>query len=164
MSIDSRDLLEVAVGDKKPEELKLRKTDTFLDYLPKDVLQYLYQYTGPLDCYYMTNIVYDNQGNRYPNFYVWVNKTHNEAIQDARNKGFWNNRVASAQIMFMEGRPYLVQPVEKRRLYGMPKSPKAKKANDGSATMRCTGKTISGKRCKHRTSNNNGKCSIHSNK
>lgn len=155
-TISSRDMLEVALGTKDVDSLGLKGTGTFLDQLPKDVIQYLYHYTGPMDCYYLTNFAYDASGTRrLPVFHAWVNKTQQQASQEASNKGFMGLQISPAQVFFMEGKPYLIQQIDKRHLYGMPQPPKAKKAKIESTgtTTRCIGKTKSGKRCKTRTSN-----------
>lgn len=164
--IRTRDLLDVALGDKDPEDVKIsRNSGTFLDRLPKDILQYLYHYTDPIDCFYLTHVVHDNQGRRIPSFHVWVDKTLPQALQEARNKGFWNNQITQAQIIFMEGKPYLIQQVEKNQLYGIKKSKRRlnlqKKGGSIYEYSRCTAKTNSGKRCKNRTSNKSGKCTTH---
>jgi len=163
-TIKSRDLLDVALGVKKVDDLNIKGTGTFLDLLPKDIIEYLYHYTGPMDCLYLTNIIYDASGRRIPEFHVWVNKTQQEVSSYAQRNGYYNNQITKAQVFFMEGKPYLIQPIEKRKLYGMPVPSKPKKLKvGGSSNMkkRCSCKTKSGKRCKAKTSNASGKCTVH---
>lgn len=168
--MSDRDKLDIALGIKSVDDLSCRViSGTFLDYLPKDIIQYLQQYTGPIDCFYMTEIVYDNQNRRVPQFHAWVNKTHAQATQQAKNKGFYNNQVRAAKIIFIDGQPHLTQPMNKRRLYGMPKPKPQRKykkratLNPMIRTLRCSGICVSGKRCKNRTYDSKGKCSIHAN-
>lgn len=156
-----RDKLNVALGDKDVHTISQKITGTFLDHLPKDVIQYLHQYTGPIDCFYLTNIIHNNQNRRVPQFHAWVNKTQTEATNQARNKGYLNNQLTAAKIIFIDGQPHLTQPIDRTKLYGMPRPPR-KKRKAGSLSGRCTGTCINGKRCKNRTSKSKGKCSTHS--
>jgi hypothetical protein len=165
--ISSRDLLNIALGDKKVETLENIGTDTFLDYLPKDVIEYLHNYTeGLLDCYYVIRHLYDGYGRRDEIVYAWVNHTQqyvNDRIR--QNVGYYGYSIPLyGQIIFIDGKPHLVRSIKKTNLYGMPKPKKIKKTQDSKSlkpSVKCIGKTKSGKRCKHRISNIDRLCAIH---
>lgn len=146
-SLISRDLLNLALNHINAGELKTISSGTYIDYLPKDVIQYLQGYTGPVECYYVVESRGTDEDDNEVDYCAWVNTSYQEVRRGLRNSSVC---VFDGDIVFVDGKPHLLHPLKK--LYGLKKSKMCSK--------RCSGKNQSGRRCRNRVSSKS-LCFIH---
>ena len=150
--LSDRELLDISLGDKDLSKIDRKLTNTFIDHLPKDVIQYLKRYTGPTECFYSTLTSYKTSNNRYYQYRAWVGKTEEQAKYHCRRNRYCDNVwrgpfVEKGKLIFIDGVAHVAVPVYRNHVYGMRRKSKKIIVNK---SRQCSGKTVQGKRCKHR--------------
>lgn len=142
------------------ENNKIKKdTIPFFDMLPKDVIQYLRKYTGPIDCCVYRDI------NRY---YVYIGNNKEKASNYLKSKAvipqyYQNNYLIDGKLIFIDGVSHIAIPIPKKNIYNYPK-PKhvnTKVISSNKKSTRCKGVTLNGTRCKQHRRNGIEYCWIH---
>lgn len=152
--ITDREILDVSLGLEDPNNFGRRITSTFLDHLPKDVIEYLQRYTGPIDCLYATSLVWTDgfQHIRKHRYRAWVNKSFEHAENESHNNNYSNGWagpfVEEGKLIFIDGKAFVALPVYKNRVFGM--AHKKKKKRDDGKSKRCDARTLASKRCKRK--------------
>lgn len=120
-------------------------TDTFFEYLPKDLIDHLKNYTGPIKAHYLR---WPSGTHYYNGRFVqdferkyYVNKTTVQMNKLKEGKGPFC-KVITCKIIFVNGKPCRLLPISK--LYGIEK----KRKHVETQSYRCKGYTIKGRRCK----------------
>lgn len=150
--LTNREILNISIGDQPLGNLGRNITGTFLDKLPKDIIQYLQRYTGPQDCFYSSAIVWSNGhlSTRHHRYRAWVNKTEKEAQRHSQKNNYgdgWRGpNVEKGKLIFIDGKPHVAVPVYKNYVYGMDRRKRIKTIK----SKQCGGTTTQRKRCKHR--------------
>lgn len=167
--MNKRDLLNIAIGDNDINNFRKKLSGTYLDKLPKDLIEYIQSFTGPIDCYYTATVIYPSYGtNTKYRFRAFVNKSKNEASILAVKKGYIGYRdpdVAPGKLIFIEGKAHIAVPVYNNRVFGI--SPPSKKRKIVPLkSKQCTARTQLNKRCKKRVMSSSGssqliRCNTH---
>lgn len=169
--MNKRDWLNLAIGDNDINNLKnhLPGASHYLDKLPKDLIEYIQSFTGPIDCYYTASVIYPSYGtNTKYRFRAFVNKSKNEASILAAKEGYIgypDPDVALGKLIFIDGQAHVAVPVYNNRVVGM--SPPSKKRKIAPLkSKQCTGRTLNNRRCKNRVMPSSGdsyiRCNTHS--
>lgn len=131
----------------------------FEEYLPKDLIEYLRKFTGPIEIWYIKTLQRANVwgGQQYiERRYGYLGKSEEEMDKISKRYG-QNSTIHKCQIIFVDGKAHRLYPLE--RLNGMPSSVVKKRKKQTS--WQCTGKTKQGKRCKTKTRDTSKLCTTH---
>ena len=134
----------------------------YFDFLPKDLIEHLKNYSGPLDAYYLK---WRNGGNWHGGEYIkhferkyYVNKSRAQ-MNSIKRSGNILQRIGEikiCRIIFIDGKANRVYPIPK--LYGLPRK---RNRTIPVKSYRCNGKTVKGVRCKMKITHSSQYCSKH---
>ncbi len=173
-TVKMSEILNIARGRK---EIAVEKfpSGTYFNRLPKDMIEYLKGFTGPLDCLYMSEIQLSyGTSVRIPTV-VCVGKTQDDGEKIIENYfqrkcGRYVRRwsrpgarpyIQKGKVIFVDGKVHLLQPIATCRVKGISTNRGFFTKSTDIKSSKCKGKTSKGLQCKARTKHKSGYCYKH---